>query len=471
MQTLPPLSRPGFRKLALAGAMAAALSAASMAVHAQAVPSAAAAPAATSSPQAQALHAQIDERAKAIEQKLIAWRRDIHQHPELGNLETRTAALVADHLRKLGMEVKTGVAVTGVVGLLKGGKSGPVVALRADMDALPVKEQVDLPFASKAKGMYLGKEVDVMHACGHDTHTAMLMATAEVLAGMKDQLPGSVKFIFQPAEESPANFEPDGEKIWGAKQMVKEGVMANPKVDAVFGLHVSSAYPAGWIAWRPGPAMSAVDQFWIDVTGRQTHGARPWSGIDPIVASAQIITGIQSIISRQSNIALEPAVVTVGAINGGNRMNIIPDKVSMLGTIRTYDEGMKKDIHKRLATTAEHIAESSGAKAKVKVVELYNAVVNPPDLVAKMAPTLERVAGPGNFGLQPKSSASEDFSFYQQEAPGMFFYLGVTPKDKDPNTAPNNHSPLFYADESALIYGVRALSNMAVDYMLASQRS
>lgn len=471
MQTLPPLSRPGFRKLALAGAMAAALSAASMAVHAQAVPSAAAAPAATSSPQAQALHAQIDERAKAIEQKLIAWRRDIHQHPELGNLETRTAALVADHLRKLGMEVKTGVAVTGVVGLLKGGKSGPVVALRADMDALPVKEQVDLPFASKAKGMYLGKEVDVMHACGHDTHTAMLMATAEVLAGMKDQLPGSVKFIFQPAEESPANFEPDGEKIWGARQMVKEGVMANPKVDAVFGLHVSSSYPAGWIAWRPGPAMSSADQFWIDVTGKQTHGARPWSGIDPIVASAQIITGIQSIISRQSNIALEPAVVTVGAINGGNRMNIIPDKVSMIGTIRTYDEGMKKDIHKRLATTAEHIAESSGAKARVKVVELYNAVVNPPDLVAKMGPTLERVAGPGNFGLQPKSSASEDFSFYQQEAPGMFFYLGVTPKDKDPNTAPNNHSPLFYADESALIYGVRALSNMAVDYMLASQRS
>lgn len=471
MQTLPPLSRPGFRKLALAGAMAAALSAASMAVHAQAVPSAAAAPAATSSPQAQALHAQIDERAKAIEQKLIAWRRDIHQHPELGNLETRTAALVADHLRKLGMEVKTGVAVTGVVGLLKGSKSGPMVALRADMDALPVKEQVDLPFASKAKGMYLGKEVDVMHACGHDTHTAMLMATAEVLAGMKDQLPGSVKFIFQPAEESPANFEPDGEKIWGARQMVKEGVMANPKVDAVFGLHVSSSYPAGWIAWRPGPAMSSADQFWIDVTGKQTHGARPWSGIDPIVASAQIITGIQSIISRQSNIALEPAVVTVGAINGGNRMNIIPDKVSMIGTIRTYDEGMKKDIHKRLATTAEHIAESSGAKARVKVVELYNAVVNPPDLVAKMGPTLERVAGPGNFGVQPKSSASEDFSFYQQEAPGMFFYLGVTPKDKDPNTAPNNHSPLFYADESALIYGVRALSNMAVDYMLASQRS
>ena len=437
---------------------------------AQAAPSAAAAIAATQSPQAQALHAQIDQRAKAIEKQLIAWRRDIHEHPELGNLETRTSGLVADHLRKLGMEVKTGVAVTGVVGLLKGAKPGPVVALRADMDALPVKEQVDVPFASKAKGVYLGKEVDVMHACGHDTHVAMLMATAEVLAGMKDQLPGSVKFIFQPAEETPATFEPDGEKIWGAKQMIKEGAMQNPKVDAVFGLHVSSAYPAGWIAWRPGPAMSAVDQFWIDVTGKQTHGARPWSGIDPIVASAQIITGIQTIVSRQSNIALEPAVVTVGAINGGNRMNIIPEKVSMIGTIRTYDEGMKKDIHKRLATTAEHIAESSGAKANVKVVELYNAVVNPTDLVAQMGPTLERVAGKGNYGLQPKSSASEDFSFYQQEAPGMFFYLGVTPKDKDPNTAPNNHSPLFFADESAMIYGVRALSNMAIDYMLAAQK-
>ena len=222
-----------------------------------------------------ALAAQIDQRAKAIEDKLIAWRRDIHQHPELGNQETRTAKLVADHLRALGMEVKTGVAVTGVVAVLKGGKPGPVVALRADMDALPVKEQVDLPFASQAKGTYLGKEVDVMHACGHDTHTAILMATAEVLAGMKDELPGSVKFIFQPAEESPADFEPDGKKIWGAKMMVQEGVMENPKVDAIFGLHASSAYPAGWLAWRSGPAMSAADQFWIDVTGKQTHGARP----------------------------------------------------------------------------------------------------------------------------------------------------------------------------------------------------
>ena len=420
-------------------------------------------------PAAQALQAQIDTRAKAIEQQLIAWRRDIHQHPEMGNLETRTAALVAAHLRKLGMEVKTGVAVTGVVGLLKGGKPGPVVALRADMDALPVKEQVDVPFASKAKGVFLGKDVDVMHACGHDAHVAILMATAEVLAGMKEQLPGSVKFIFQPAEETPATFEPDGQKIWGAKQMIKEGVMQNPKVDAVFGLHVSSSYPAGWIAWRPGPAMAAADQFWIDVQGKQTHGARPWQGIDPIVTGSQIVMGLQTIISRQSNIALEPAVITVGTFHGGNRMNIVPDAVSMTGTVRTYDEGMKKDIHQRISTTATNIAESAGTTAKVKVVELYNAVVNPPDLTAQMAPTLQRVAGSGNYGVMPKASASEDFSFYQQEAPGLFFNLGVTPKGTEPAKAAPNHSPHFYVDESGLIYGVRALASLTVDYMLQKQ--
>ena len=440
---------------------------------AQAQNAAAVAPTATAPaaahPAAQTLQAQIDTRAKAIEQQLIAWRRDIHQHPEMGNLETRTAALVAAHLRKLGMEVKTGVAVTGVVGLLKGGKPGPVVALRADMDALPVKEQVDVPFASKAKGVFLGKDVDVMHACGHDAHVAILMATAEVLAGMKEQLPGSVKFIFQPAEETPATFEPDGQKIWGAKQMIKEGVMQNPKVDAVFGLHVSSSYPAGWIAWLPGPAMAAAEHFLIDVQGKQTHGARPCQGIDPIVTGSQIVMGLQTIISRQSNIALEPAVITVGTFHGGNRMNIVPDAVSMTGTVRTYDEGMKKDIHRRIATTATNIAESAGTTAKVKVVELYNAVVNPPDLTAQMAPTLQRVAGSGNYGVMPKASASEDFSFYQQEAPGLFFNLGVTPKGTEPAKAAPNHSPHFYVDESGLIYGVRALANLTVDYMLQKQ--
>ena len=417
-----------------------------------------------------ALSEQIDTRARAIEDKLIAWRRDIHQHPELGNQETRTAKLVADHLRALGMDVKTGVAGTGVVAVLKGGKPGPVVALRADMDALPVKEQVDVPFASKAKGTYLGKEVDVMHACGHDTHTAILMATAEVLAGMKYELPGSVKFIFQPAEESPADFEPDGKKIWGAKMMVQEGVLDNPKVDAIFGLHVSSAYPAGWLSWRSGPAMAAADQFWIDVTGKQTHGARPWSGIDPIVVSSQIILGLQTIASRQINSMLEPAVITVGAIHGGNRMNIVPDSVAMTGTIRTYDEGMKKDIHQRITRTADMIAQSAGAKADVRVVELYNATVNNPALTEKMGSTLRRVAGEGNYGLQPKSTASEDFSFYQEKVPGMFFYLGVTPKGTDVDKAAPNHSPRFYVDESGLINGVRALSNLTVDYMARAQQ-
>ncbi len=412
-----------------------------------------------------ALSAKIDSKAREIESKLIAWRRDIHEHPELGNQEKRTAKLVADHLRSLGMDVKTGVAVTGVVGVLKGGKPGPVVALRADMDALPVKEQVDVPFASKATGTFLGKPVDVMHACGHDTHTAMLMATAEVLASMKDELPGTVKFIFQPAEETPADFEPDGTNTWGAKQMIAEGVMDNPKVDAVFGLHVSSSYEAGKLYWRSGPAMAAADQFWVDVKGRQTHGARPWQGVDPIVVGSQIVMGLQTIISRQSNIALEPAVITVGTFHAGNRMNIVPEDAAMTGTVRTYDEGMKKDIHQRIKHTAESIATSANASAKVKVVELYNAVVNPPDFTEKMAPTLRRVAGQGNYDLQPKSSASEDFSFYQQKAPGMFFYLGVTPKGKELSKAAPNHSPHFYVDESAMITGVRAMSNLAVDFL------
>lgn len=412
-----------------------------------------------------ALSAKIDSKAREIERKLIAWRRDIHEHPELGNQEKLTAKLVADHLRSLGMDVKTGVAVTGVVGVLKGGKPGPVVALRADMDALPVKEQVDVPFASKATGTFLGKPVDVMHACGHDTHTAMLMATAEVLASMKDELPGTVKFIFQPAEETPADFEPDGTNTWGAKQMIAEGVMDNPKVDAVFGLHVSSSYEAGKLYWRSGPAMAAADQFWVDVKGRQTHGARPWQGVDPIVVGSQIVMGLQTIISRQSNLALEPAVITAGTFHAGNRMNIVPEDAAMTGTVRTYDEGMKKDIHQRIKHTAESIATSANASAKVKVVELYNAVVNPPDFTEKMGPTLRRVAGEGNYDLQPKSSASEDFSFYQQKAPGMFFYLGVTPKGKDLSKAAPNHSPHFYVDESAMITGVRAMSNLAVDFL------
>ena len=416
------------------------------------------------------LQTQIDTRAKAVESKLIAWRRDIHQHPELGNHETRTAKLVADHLRKLGFEVKIGVAKTGVVGLLKGGKPGPVVALRADMDALPVKERVDVPFASKAKGQYMFAEVDVMHACGHDTHVAILMATAEVLAGMKDQLQGSVKFIFQPAEEGPADFEPNGSNMWGAKQMVAEGVLENPKVDAIFGLHVSSGIESGKLAWRSGAALAAADQFQIDVKGRQTHGARPWGGIDPIVVASQIVLGLQTIQSRQVNAMLEPSVITVGTIHGGNRTNIVPEKVEMTGTVHTYDEGMKKDIHARMKRTSESIAASAGAEATFKVVEVYNATINQPALTAQMAPTLQRVAGEANWMLGPKATASEDFSFYQERVPGLFFHLGVTPKGVDVAKAASNHSPEFYVDEPALINGVRALANLTVDYMTASAK-
>ncbi|MGO4328450.1 amidohydrolase [Cupriavidus sp. 2TAF22] len=450
-----PSSRHALRATVSALSLAAGLLCLAPAAHAQS---------------ADSLQAQIDTRAKAVEAQLIAWRRDIHQHPELGNYEVRTSKLVADHLRKLGMEVKTGVARTGVVGVLKGGKPGPVVALRADMDALPVKERVDVPFASKAKGQYLGKEVDVMHACGHDTHVAILMATAEVLAGMKDQLPGTVKFIFQPAEESPADFEPNGSNTWGAKQMVAEGVLDNPKVDAIFGLHVSSGIESGKLAWRSGPSMAAADQFWIDVKGRQTHGARPWGGIDPIVVASQIVMGLQTIQSRQVNAMLEPSVITVGTIHGGNRMNIVPEKVEMMGTVRTYDEGMKKDIHARMKRTTEAIATSAGAEATFKVVELYNATVNQPALTDKMAPTLKRVAGDGNWMIAPKATASEDFSFYQEKVPGLFFNLGVTPKGTDVTKAASNHSPEFYVDEPALVNGVRALSNLTLDYMTMAQR-
>ncbi len=457
------ISRHTLRALSLAAALLAASLPATAAAQTTA-------PASGAAIDANALHAQIETRAKAVEAQLIAWRHDIHEHPELGNYETRTAKLVADHLRKLGMDVKTGVAKTGVVGVLKGGKPGPVVALRADMDALPVKERVDVPFASKAKGMYLGKEVDVMHACGHDTHVAILMATADVLAGMKDQLPGTVKFIFQPAEESPADFEPNGSNMWGAKQMVSEGVLDNPKVDAIFGLHVSSGLESGKLGWRSGPSMAAADQFWIDVKGRQTHGARPWAGIDPVVVASQIVLGLQTIQSRQVNAMLEPSVITVGTIHGGNRMNIVPEKVEMMGTVRTYDEGMKKDIHARMKRTTEAIAGSAGAEATFKVVELYNATVNQPALTDQMAPTLRRVAGDGNWLIVPKATASEDFSFYQEKVPGLFFNLGVTPKGTDLAKAASNHSPEFYVDEPALLNGVRALSNLTVDYMVMAQK-
>ena len=423
--------------------------------------SAMAAPATAALPEATL--AAIDTRAEAVEPKLIAWRRDIHQHPELGNAEHRTAALVAAHLRKLGLEVRTGVAGTGVVGVLKGGKPGPVVALRADMDALPVAEQTGLLFASKAKGVYQGAEVDVMHACGHDAHVAILMAAAEVLAGMRETLPGTVTFLFQPAEETPADFKPDGVRDWGAKRMIREGALDTPKVDAIFGLHVGAGAPSGQLAWRAGPAMAGADSFAITVKGKQTHGAMPWSGVDPIVLSAQIVLGIQTIASRQLNLTREPAVISIGKIAGGNRINIIPDAVTLEGTVRVYDRAMQADIRTRLKRTAESIAASGGGGAETEVIELYRPTVNDPALTARMEPVLRQVAGT-NWAAAPLSSASEDFSFYQEKVPGLYLSLGVTPPDKIGKAAPN-HSPLFEVDESALRQGVRALTALAVDYL------
>jgi amidohydrolase len=348
------------------------------------------------------LEKEIRQRATQIEDKLIAWRRDIHEHPELGEQETRTAGLVADHLRKLGLEVKTGVARTGVIAVLRGGKPGPVVALRADMDALPVKEPEGLPFASKAKGKYLGREVDVMHACGHDAHTAILMATAEVLTAMKDKLPGTVKFMFQPAEEGPSLYAAFTGKIWGARAMIKEGALQDPKPDAVFGLHVSSGLPSGRLAYRGGAAMASADELRIRVVGRQGHGGYPWRAIDPVTTAAQIVLGLQTVVSRRTDLMKSPTVVSVTTINGGSRFNIVPDSVDLGGTIRTYDAGIRAAVHRDIRQIAENIAASANAKAEVEIIELYDPLVNNEQMTARMAPVLERAAD-GDAGLNERS--------------------------------------------------------------------
>src|SRR3954469_736461 len=373
----------------------------------------------TTSLQAQAsrLDSDIDARVPRVMSKVIAWRRDIHEHPELSNRETRTADLVAQHLRSLGIEVRTGVAHTGVVGVLRGGKPGPVVALRADMDALPVAEEVDVPFASKVRTTYNGQEVGVMHACGHDTHTAMLMGVAEVLAGMRSELPGTVKFIFQPAEEG----APAGER-GGAQLMIEEGALDDPKPSAIFGLHVFP-YPTGEIRYRAGGIMAGADVLRIVVRGRQTHGALPWKGIDPIVVASQIVLGLQTITSRQVDLTNAPAVVTIGAINGGLRYNIIPDSVVMVGTIRTFDDRMREDIHQRVRRTAELIAESAGASAQVTIDTTGLVTYNDPALTEQIVPTLSQVAGKDHVGLATPTTTAEDFSRYQQHIPGVFFFL------------------------------------------------
>jgi amidohydrolase len=404
------------------------------------------------------------ELTAQVESKVIAWRRDLHQHPELSNREFRTSKVIEKHLKSLGLEVQTGIAHTGVVAILKGGKPGPLIGLRADMDALPVTEVVDLPFASKVTDTYRNQTVGVMHACGHDTHVAMLMGVAENLVKVKDSLAGDVMFIFQPAEEG----APEGEQ-GGAELMLKQGLFAKRKPEQVFGMHVTSSMPTGMIGLRFGPAMASEDSFTIKVMGKQTHGSRPWSGVDPIVASAQIINSVQTIISRQVDITKAPAVVSFGAINGGIRSNIIPDEVELIGTIRTFDQDMRADIKVKLAEVAANAAKTVGATAVTVIQPGYPVTVNNPELVSKMRPVIASVVG-DNMLIEPGLiTGAEDFSYYALETPGMFFFLGVTPADQDINNVASNHSPAFYVDESALKVGVQTMTQIALTALSAAQ--
>ena len=402
---------------------------------------------------------QIAAKASAILPEMIQWRRYVHEHPELSNREFKTAEYITAHLKKLGLEVQTGIAKTGVVAILKGGKPGPVIALRADMDGLPVKERVDIPFASKAEGEYLGEKVSVMHACGHDTHIAILMATASVLSSMKKDIAGTVKFIFQPAEEGPP-----GDEEGGAPLMIKEGVMDNPKVDAIFGLHINSATPVGEIKYKSGAEMAASDWFTIKVKGKQSHGSQPWGGVDPIVIAAQIIQGLQTIVSRQQNLTKAPVVITVGKIHSGVRSNIIPEELIMEGTIRTLDEDMHKDVHERIRNTASHIAAAGGATVEVTIDTKAKVTYNDPALVKLMLPSLEAAAGKEKVYETEWTTGAEDFSFFGDKAPAFFFFLGGMPAGQDPKTAAPHHTPDFYIDDSMLDTGVKAFCNIVFDY-------
>ncbi|RUO21773.1 amidohydrolase [Aliidiomarina haloalkalitolerans] len=404
-------------------------------------------------------HSSLHTISSNLEQQVIEWRRDIHQHPELSNREFRTAALVAEHLRNLGIEVQTDIAHTGVVGFLRGGQPGPTIALRADMDALPVKELTDVPFASQAMGEYRGREVPVMHACGHDLHVAMLMGAATHLAAHRDEITGNVMFIFQPAEEG----APEGEE-GGAELMLKEGIFADVQPDAVLGIHVWSAANTGVIGYRKGPLMASSDRFEITIKGEQTHGSRPWGGVDPIVTAAQVINNVQTIVSRQVDITKAPAVVSFGIVEGGIRNNIIPDEVYLEGTIRNFDMGIRSEIFDKLTRTAEYTARSAGAEAHVHIHEGYPVTVNHPELVEHLLPLTRQVAGDSNVRENDLVTGAEDFSFFAQEVPGMFVFLGITPHDQDPATAPSNHSPYFYADEAALKVGTELFINWVMSF-------
>jgi len=410
------------------------------------------------------LATRLDAAIAAAEPRLVEWRRHLHANPELGNREFATSKFVAERLRAMGLSPRTGVAKTGVVAVIEGGRPGPVVALRADMDALPVTEEVDLPFASKKTATWEGKTVGVMHACGHDSHVAMLLAAAEALTSVRAELPGKVVLLFQPAEES----VPVEEQPAGAELMVMEGVLDDPKVDVVFGLHVFARVPAGMLGYRSGPLLAAADRFEIVVQGRQAHGSAPWTGIDPIVVGAEIVTALQTIVSRQLDITHEPAVVTVGQFEAGVRNNIIPERARLVGTIRTFDEAMRDEVHAKLRRIAESVAAAHGTTAKVTIERGYPVTVNSPELTATMLPTLERVA-PGRVAELPKVTGAEDFSYFANKVPGLFVIVGATPADQMA-TADSNHSPRFFLDESAMPVGARALANLAADYLFAHAR-
>ena len=401
----------------------------------------------------------IDKAAAAVEREMLEWRRHLHQNPELSNREVETAKFVADKLRTFGLEPRMNIARHGVVAVLKGGRPGGVVALRADMDGLPVTEETGLPFASRAKSEFEGRPVGVMHACGHDTHVAMLLGVAKLLSGMRAEIPGSVKFIFQPAEEN----VPREERPAGAEAMIAAGVLKDPAVDAIFGVHVYANLPTGQVSWISGPMMAAADSYEIVVRGRQTHGATPWAGVDPVVVGSQIVLALQTIVSRQVNITAQPAIVTVGQFEAGVRNNIIPDAARLVGTIRTFDGAMQKDIHERIRRTATQIAAAAGATADVRIDLGYPVTVNNPSLTKQMLGTLRRVAG-NNLAEGTKITGAEDFSYFQQQVPGLFLLLGITPP-AEVGKAPQNHSPKFFVDESALITGVRTLAHLAVDYL------
>ena len=409
---------------------------------------------------ADGLNEKIASLVQTVKDAVVTWRRDIHANPELSNREFRTSALVAEHLQSLGIEVQTGVAHTGVIGVLRGGKPGPVVALRADMDGLPVVEKTGLPYASTVLGEYQGKDVGVMHACGHDNHVAILMGAAQVLASVRDELPGTVKFIFQPAEEGP----PKGEN-GGAKMMIAEGALQNPDVDAIIGLHISQGDEVGRASYRPLGFMASAQRFDVEITGSQTHGARPWAGVDPIVVGAQIVNGLQTIVSRQIDITQHPVVVTVGQFEAGVRNNIVPETATLSGTIRTFDPTVRAQVHEKIQRVVTQVAQSQGATATVEIDPGVPVTFNDAALTAQLAPTLKDVYGQAQVSQPVLITGAEDFSFFQEQIPGFFFFIGGRPADVPVEKAIPNHSPFFYVDEGALPLGVHAMSRLAVDYL------